>query len=276
MAVHLDNPAGRLADIMGRFNDVAADGKVRVDAAWLKVLGDSRPLAVNLAAVAGVLADVAKAVENLDDPDSQELFAHYHPYWAETILQPNQPLNQQLASNLAFETGGLLSLRQLSSTMHRTMSEGNIGSAEDMADVRTSVSSAIDALRIDNELPADLKKVIYARLIDIMFALDQFRFVGPSGVLGSTERLVGALAMRPKAEGKWSERASVKKAVMAAFFAYSVFSAGPDVLQSLQAWDQLSEYVLPEKAESTDQTSSPTEDTDIVDADVEETEEPGQ
>lgn len=235
----LDNPAGRLAAIIADYNENAAGAMT--DVVWREVLACSQAdLPLALARVCGVLTDIEKALMVLRDEDLTDAFNHWKGHWAGAIVRPYDAMQTVRASNEDFNPGGLLSLRLMSSHLHSLASEGPTGSDDERNTLREHLEEAIDRIIEDDSIPADLRRLVHERLLDIQFALDQFRITGPAGVVRATERLAGSIQLESlPVRVRWFQFDTVRTALHVAGRAWALFKMGSEASTAIEGWSDV-------------------------------------
>lgn len=238
----LDNPAGRLVAILSSYNN-AASPELTVERTWCNVLNTAQAeLPLELARVCGVLTDLDRVLDTLRDFDLTEPFDHWKGHWAQSIIRPGDQIRSIQSSPTDFDPGSLYSLRLMSTHLHSVASEGETGTDEERLSLRDQIQEAVDEVLFDQSLPTDLRRMVHERLLDILYAIDQFRITGPSGVLKATERLAGSLQMAGKTgRTGWLKHVTVVKALKVAAGAWAFFKLGPEVSTALEGWDDLIE-----------------------------------
>lgn len=238
--VQFDNPAGRLVAILSGYN-ATASSELTVEKVWCRVLTTSRnELPLALSRVCGLLTDLETVLVTLGDSDLADPFRHWKGHWAEAIIRPGDQMRNVRSTSSDFDPGSLLSLRLMSTHLHSLASEGPTGTEDERQSLRDRMQAAIDELVADESLPLEIRRLVHERLLDILFAIDQFRITGPVGVLKATERLAGSLQMAGKPERtRWTRFVTVDNALKVAAGAWAFFTLGPEASSALEGWDEL-------------------------------------
>lgn len=188
-----------------------------------------------LGEVGGLLADLRRVVERLEDPGASDLLAHFGADWANVVFTPDRKMGQGSSDLVA--PGGLAALGVLSSLLTSTASEGTVVDLDHVVDLRDSLNATLQEVRADTEIPADIRAILVARLHDMLWAIDHLTTVGAQGVKAAAERLAGAMAIRPDPTDR--QRPIVQKVLAAAGRAWTFFTLGPKAQQSLEGWNEV-------------------------------------
>jgi hypothetical protein len=240
----LDNPAGRLYELLSAYRAVATDQRLIIDC-WAEVFEvETRTAALlRIAETAGLIPDIEAAVERSGHEEQVELFRDFVGRWVAGIVFPENNLYAKPSSALsaAVSPQNLRVLGGLSSFLSATASEGPVPSPEEVAGLHQQVIALIDEIVYDEALPEDIKRMALDHAYRLAEALDHFRIGGPGAVKAATERLAGAWGMAPEVVKK----SSIWQRVFAvAGVIYAAFNKGPEVQQSLEAWTGIAGELL--------------------------------
>jgi len=231
----LDNPAGRLHELLAAFREESASQRSAVSV-WSAVLHtESRSSTLlAIAEVAALVPEIEAAVIRSGDPGQLRAFRRFAGEWLTAIFQPEQNLyaNGSGATSVAADEDTLSVLELMSSTLTLTVSEGNVPSLTVISDLREQVQELIESIVNDPQLTEDVKRLALDHVHRLAHALDHFRIGGPGAVRAATERLAGSLLMAaPEAR-----KTTVWSRVWAfAYKAYAVFNQAPEVADSIEA-----------------------------------------
>jgi hypothetical protein len=115
---------------------------------------------------------------------------------------------------------------------HAALPEG-----DELAVLLEQVSDVADSVEASTELTDDVKHALLRRIAQVRFAIENARVGGSEGVQEAVELLVGAVAVRTRAVPK----SMARKIVAVAAAAFTLFSAGPTIQASLEAWPKVVE-----------------------------------
>jgi hypothetical protein len=102
--------------------------------------------------------------------------------------------------------------------------------------MRGHVEEMLSDLRAAADLDESTRKLLLDHLHALAWALDDLKFGGPGAVIAATERLVGAVALQVREEER---KGFVGRAVALVVGVWSVFKAGPEAQQALEAWTEM-------------------------------------
>ncbi|MBO3094699.1 hypothetical protein [Cellulomonas dongxiuzhuiae] len=239
-----DNPAGRLHALLTEFQEHAHENR-SITHTWALTLDcDPSEVVVALGEVAGLLADIRRVVGRIDSPGATELLLHFGEKWAGVIFTPDRNMTQ--GSHGLVTHAELAALAGLSALLSSTASEGAVVDMKVTAELRSTLLDVLQEVRADSGLPADLRAILVARIHDMLWAIDHLATVGADGVKAAAERLAGALAIRPNSADK--QHPIVAKVLSAAGKAWTFFTMGPKVQQSLEGWNGIVGQIGPGSA----------------------------
>jgi hypothetical protein len=99
------------------------------------------------------------------------------------------------------------------------------------------LSEVANSIEGSRELGDDVRTALLRRISQMRFAIENVRVGGPEGVEEAIELLLGAAVLRSARVPK----ATARKIFAVVAAAYTVFSAGPTIDASLQAWPHVIE-----------------------------------
>lgn len=211
------------------------------------------PLVAELVARAG--DEAVRAEEQVGLPLRTELV---HA-WSRPVYAPGSnldgPIRQQevLPEALAYLDSVASVLRR--SEKHEALPEG-----DELTELLGQVSDLAASVEASTELTDDVRQALLRRIAQVRFAIENARIGGAEGVQEAVEQLLGAAAVRSSA----IPRQTINKVLALVATAYMVFSAGPTVQASLEAWPQVVETLTPgsEGTQSTEQQDPPADKTE--------------
>jgi hypothetical protein len=231
----LDNPAGRLHELLASFREFA-DDRTAVVEIWAAVFDvEDRPTALlRIAETAGLVPQIEAAIERTGDEGQITLFRQFSAAWAESVMYPQTNLyaSPSNAMSNAISPSTLAVLGGVSSYLSATASEGAVPSSEEVASLYQQVMSLIDEIIADETLTEDIKRLALDHAYRLAQALDHFRIGGPGAVREATERLIGSVAMSTPPV----EQSTVWRRVWDVFGrAWTIFNRAPQAQQALEA-----------------------------------------
>lgn len=178
------NPAQRLYTILQRHSEIAASSPSASYAAiWAAVFDvEQSELPTYLSSAFGLIAEIERCVDVLDQDHPRPTFAHHKLEWTHAFVPQSSSWVQAVQGGRPDE-GALIALGNLASIPAASLPEGLVPSDEDQRTIRTMVEELIAAVVADHRLDADLADLIVRRLHDITWALDTWRSRGRMGWL---------------------------------------------------------------------------------------------
>jgi hypothetical protein len=221
--------------------------------AQLQELPDSTPIVEAWATVLGVpsedvsrhMSDVARLVWELDRvlsvPGRERVaapIARYKPQLLEAAFPLSHGFDTQLVgikpSAEAYDSLGLVA-----EYLATAASEGEIPSEEERKNLLDKLQEVIDDVLASDEVPADVSGLILDRLRSVRDALESLRIGGPGAVRLATEALMGAAVAASVPDERTRNSNVIRRVMTVAAAVYVVFTAGPAVQQSIEAWPQV-------------------------------------
>jgi hypothetical protein len=129
--------------------------------------------------------------------------------------------------------------------------------AEELDRLRSQLEDLTGAVREATDVPEIVKHLIVARLADVDEAIEHLDVGGPEAIRRATEAVMGSVVFGQDAQSASSH--TVKKVWVTLLAIWTVFSAGPTIQASIDAWQQ----IVPELE---GQTSTPPDDRGSNDA----------
>ncbi|GAA3515215.1 hypothetical protein [Georgenia daeguensis] len=234
----LDNPAARLHALLTALQKQESAGRPIMDA-WAAVLGANRAsINEEMAGVAALLNDLKRVVERIDDPTTTQMYRHYMPEWSRSVLSPGSSWGA--GSNGLVDVGALATLGGLATLLSVMGSEGSIPDEQSVADLRESLESALAEVRADGGLPPEVRRLLVARLHDMLWAIDHLNVMGPEGVKAAAERLAGAVAVSSDLRRSGPV---VTKVLEVAGRLWTAFTFPGQVGEAIEGWNQVKELL---------------------------------
>lgn len=176
--------------------------------------------------------EAARAEAQVGLPVRDDLVAE----WSKPVYAPatnlDGPIHQQRVSPEA-----LAYLDSVASVLRRAENHPALPAGDELTDLLEQVSELADSVEASTELTDDVRQALLRRIAQVRFAIENARIGGPEGVQEAVELLLGAAVVRSRAVPK----ATAKKIFAVIAAAFTLFSAGPTVQASLEAWPQVVE-----------------------------------
>ena len=211
---------------------------------WSEVLGIPQaevqfgqfgaPLVARL--VAEAADDASRAEAQVGLPLRQDLVEE----WSKPLYAPGTnldgPIHQQQVSpeSLAY-------LHAVASVLRTSQKHEALPGGDELTELLAQVDDLAESVGASAELTDEVRQALLRRIAQLRFAIEYARVGGSEGVQEAVELLLGAAVVRGRVIPK--QTASKLFAVVAAAFA--LFSAGPAVQASLEAWPQVIETLKP-------------------------------
>lgn len=231
----LDNPAGRLHDLLRRLSET--DQAESILSGWAQVLEVPQDeVRLYLGAVGDLLPAVQEAVERTDSEYQLAQVHRYRGVWAEPIFPAGQamsnPLQRVVPDDAALETLGAIA-----AYLHEVAPEGSIPEPSRLKELSDGVRKLIEEAVAADDLPDDVKHGITSHLRKVAQAIDHIAIGGPNAVAEAAETLVGSIDVRNPGLFQSKTGRRIAKGLAVVWFA---FSAGPTTQASIEAWSEIS------------------------------------
>ncbi len=156
--------------------------------------------------------------------------------WSKPVYAPGTnldgPVHQQAVSPEA-----LTYLDSVASVLRMRENHSELPHDDELTDLLAQMDELSASVEASTQMPDDVKRALLRRLAQMRFAVENARVGGSEGVHEAVDLLLGATAVRGKFIPTWT----VSKVLALAGVAYAVFSAGPTIQASLEAWPQVAE-----------------------------------
>lgn len=230
-----DNPAARLYALLAALYE--EEGNVSVRNAWGEVLGVSGATAVNreIARVAALLPDIEREVRRVNDPHITQMYEHCVPFWQRAVLSTDRGWTTKSAGLV--DPGALASLGGMAALLSAHGLSVVVPSSDRVEALRQEVSEALAEVRHpDTPLPLEIRRLIVARLHDILWALDHITVTGAEGVQAATERFGSALAIRGQTAGSGGV---VQKVWSVVGRVWAAVAFPGEAVEAIEGWDTM-------------------------------------
>jgi hypothetical protein len=182
--------------------------------------------------VSGTVEEAARAAESFGLPLRRNRVAE----WSKPVYTPatslDGPIHQQAVSPEALEY-----LDSVASVLARNENHPELPGGDELTDLLAQIDDLAASVEDAEGLPDDVRSALLRRIAHVRHAVTNVRVGGAEAVQEAVELLLGATIVRGAAIPK---RTFGKVwAVVAA--AFTLFTAGPAVQASLEAWPQVAE-----------------------------------
>jgi hypothetical protein len=194
---HLDNPAGRLLDILTRMRAQSPQNVSVIDATLTAFGIDKdttdyrREYHLRVADMYALPADVRARVALYQEADPDELLSHMSEVDAvlSNMQNPARPVAEVLSPLTEI---GLKMLRMCDRLLHNREPMPTLDTA-DRDELIQQVRDLVDAIRESDDLDAASKTYLVQRLLDVHDALIDFDLTGAIRLLDVTDRAAGSV-----------------------------------------------------------------------------------
>lgn len=236
---HLDNPAGRLHELL---TQLCANPQQQLLHQWGQVLEVSlEDVPLHLGDVGALVREIDAIANSLDVRPISAALRRYRPEWSRPIFPTDVKFTDQVA-RVAPSAAGLEALDLLAEQLHMLAPEGQIPDESRLEELRAAIVALIEDVRATEDFSADIRHLIEDRLRSILHAIDHVAVGGPEAVRLATEALLGGVgvrALQATQSPTWGKMLATLGAVWIAF------SAGPTVQNSIDAWGDLRQSLVP-------------------------------
>jgi hypothetical protein len=156
--------------------------------------------------------------------------------WSKPVHTPGAnldgPIHQQAVLPEALEY-----LDSVASVLRKGESHPELPHGDELTGLLAQIDGLAASVEASTELADDVKAALLRRITQLRFAVENARIRGSEGVHEAVDLLLGATAVRQK----FIPRSTVSRVLAVAGIAYTVFSAGPMIQSSLEAWPEAAE-----------------------------------
>lgn len=244
-----DNPAGRLHTLLTKFNNEPNNTTIR--AAWASVLGvPESDVLVALADVTRLAASLLEAVEQ--SGAHAALINSHRQTWEGAIFPSNHPFSADVR-NVRVPAEAIAVLAATADHLHHVARDGVVPDASELENLKHRVDELLAEVRESDDLPNEVKRVVAARLVGVLRAIEHVEVGGPSAVRLATEAVVGALSVH---EGQQWRSPIGKKLAVVLSTVWFAFGVPATVQNALPAWESvLQGELMPATAQGTSSAS---------------------
>ncbi len=191
-----------------------------------------------LGTVARLVWEIDAAVQHPGREQVAAPVARYRNTWLEAAF----PLQRSFVDNVesikpsdeSYEALGMVA-----AYLEAIASEGPMPSEERRAELIEDVRIALRDVGTSDELPPEVAHLITQRLSDIEKALWHIEIGGPEAVRRATEALMGTAVAASVSDEKMRKSDIMKRVMAVAASVYVVFTAGPAIQNSIDAWSKV-------------------------------------
>lgn len=189
----VDNPAGRLHDLLGKFQGVAAGQTMSCAAAWSKVLGLESTDPEYLACLGKVAVLYPQTLLELEEAGHADHAANVRTF----VVAINKPLQigdtffvQHDSARQAVDDRAQTVLNFAATLLSTQRSQGRVPTPAELGDILSAVVSLMDDIESSQDFSPTVKDLLLRRLLEVQRAVNEIRFRGPAGLREAGELLL--------------------------------------------------------------------------------------
>lgn len=156
--------------------------------------------------------------------------------WARPVFPPDHAYTAPLRNVLPDEPA-LESLELVSAQLHSIAPDGVVPEADQLEELKSQLRDVVNAVREATDIPEEAKHLIVARLLEVETALEHLDVGGPEAIRRATEAVMGGVIFVRDKEVAKSQ--TVNRVWVTLLAIWAVFSAGPTIQASIDAWHQI-------------------------------------
>lgn len=238
--VATNNPAGRLHHLLTRYLETKnANPGISNEAIWRIALTLETSPILAMAKISGLLSDIEEsaelyAKETGDNAAFESTRLHLHE-WAAPLVRSPIPHSQGISPDRDMVSATAMSaLATISSTFSLWMPDGTEVDKNTRDHWRSLVLDVIESVRLDTQLPQQLRLLILSRLYSVLQAVDDYLITGIDGLRTACDRLTVALLLDTADDSHeptgW--RAKIRGLVTSAFQTIGLIQKTADAVES--------------------------------------------
>jgi hypothetical protein len=239
---YYDNPAGRLHDLLARLAEQHSGGSVLN--AWAAVLEvEQADVAVRLGRVAELVRQIQEAVDQADEDALRAPVQRYRAAWARPIFPEDQPFNAELKKVLP-DAASMEALNLVSAQLHSIAPEGKVPEEGELDRLKSELRELIDGVQAASDVPPEVKHLFISRLRAVEQAIEHLEVGGPSAIRQAMEAVIGSVVYTED-PATVAKSQTFRNVMATLLIIWSVFSAGPEIQQSIEAWHEVVPALVP-------------------------------
>jgi hypothetical protein len=232
---YYDNPAGRLHDFLIRLAEQPQGNSV-LDG-WAGVFGSEQgEVVVRLGPVADLVRQTQEAAERAGEDAMLPIVERYRDDWARPIFPHERPFTDPLSKVLP-RSAALEALHLVSAQLHSIAPEGIVPGETELKEVKAQMRSLIDVVHASEDVPDEIKHLLISRLRTVEEAIEHLAVGGPLAVRRAMEAVMGSLVFTH--EPGLGKSQTIRTVWTTLLVVWTVFSAGPTIQNSIDAWREM-------------------------------------
>jgi hypothetical protein len=232
---YYDNPAGRLHDLLSRL--AQQNRKDSVLNGWAGVLSVERgDVPVHLGRVADLVRQTQDAVHRAGEEALLPPVERYRDSWTRPIFPVKHAFSDLLEKALP-DAAALEALNLVSAQLHSIAPEGVVPDEEELERLKAQLRDLIDGVQAAEDIPDELKHLVISRLRAVEEAVEHLDVGGPSAIRHATEAVMGSVLFTQDAH--LAKSLTIQKVWTTLLIFWTVFSAGPTIQTSIEAWQEM-------------------------------------
>lgn len=197
--------------------------------------------------VARVLSHAVEEAEHADAEVGVPLRRELIEEWRKPVFTPGGNLDGVIQPQ-PVAPEALAYLATIASVLQRRDGPQMLPEGDELVGLLAQVDDLASSAEASADLPEEVKRVLLRKINEIRFAIENVRIGGPEGVHEAVEALIGAAVVRQSAIPNWMHG---KIAVFLVAF-YAVFTAGPAIQGSIEAWHNMGGPLISAVSEAID------------------------
>jgi hypothetical protein len=205
--------------------------------AWAAVLRvGPEDVVLQLGRVADLVRQTQDAVDRAGEDALVPPVQRYRASWSRPIFPEDFAFNAAL-ENVLPDAPALEALGLVSAQLHSIAPEGLVPDDDHLEQLQTQLRDLIDGVQTAEDIPDEVKPLIISRLRAVEEAVQHLDVGGPNAVRRAMEAVMGSLIFAQDARLPKSQ--TVNRLWTTLLVIWTVFSSGPAVQTSIEAWQQL-------------------------------------
>jgi hypothetical protein len=189
--------------------------------------------------VARVLSRAVEEAERVDAEVGVLLRRDFIEEWRKPVFTPGGNLDAAVQHHSVAQEA-LAYLATIASVLQMRDGRQTLPEGHELADLLAQVDDLASSVEASADLPEEVKRRLLRKINEVRFAIENVRIGGPEGVHEAVEALIGAAVVRQSAIPNWM------RGKIAAFLVtfYAVFTTGPAIQASIEAWHDMGGPVI--------------------------------
>jgi hypothetical protein len=158
-------------------------------------------------------------------------------------------LNKVLPNGPALEA-----LHLVSAQLHSIAPEGIVPSEDELEGVKAQMREVVDSVQAALDVPDEIKHLLISRLRAVEEAIEHLAMGGPLAVRRATEAVMGSVVFTQ--DPRLVQSQTLKTVWATLLVVWTVFSGGPTIQNSIEAWREMIPSLSAGINESSDESAA--------------------